>query len=80
SQLSHVKSFLALFVSVFCDDYGIYYLRGKMDRFYFFTDYAVLENLIENKFSVIDKFREEAKKLDLGLSLSMGLAYGNENH
>ncbi|NQO43949.1 DHH family phosphoesterase [Streptococcus suis] len=80
SQISQVNSFLAQFVSDFCHDYGIYYRRGTMDRFYFFTDYAVLEKLIENKFSVIDKFREEAKKLDLGLTLSMGLAYGNENH
>ncbi|MFI3127360.1 DHH family phosphoesterase [Streptococcus suis] len=80
SQISQVNSFLAQFVSEFCHDYGIYYRRGTMDRFYFFTDYAVLEKLIENKFSVIDKFREEAKKLDLGLTLSMGLAYGNENH
>ncbi|HFR3403560.1 TPA: DHH family phosphoesterase [Streptococcus suis] len=80
SQISQVNSFLAQFVSEFCHDYGIYYRRGTMDRFYFFTDYAVLEKLIENKFSVIDKFREEAKKLDLGLTLSIGLAYGNENH
>ncbi|HEM3160226.1 DHH family phosphoesterase [Streptococcus suis] len=80
SQISQVNSFLAQFVSEFCHDYGIYYRLGTMDRFYFFTDYAVLEKLIENKFSVIDKFREEAKKLDLGLTLSMGLAYGNENH
>ncbi|HEM5322178.1 TPA: DHH family phosphoesterase [Streptococcus suis] len=80
SQISQVNSFLAQFVSEFCHDYGIYYRRGTMDRFYFFTDYAVLEKLIENKFSAIDKFREEAKKLDLGLTLSMGLAYGNENH
>ncbi|MDW8726651.1 DHH family phosphoesterase [Streptococcus suis] len=80
SQISQVNSFLAQFVSEFCHDYGIYYRRGTMDRFYFFTDYAVLEKLIENKFSVIDRFREEAKKLDLGLTLSMGLAYGNENH
>lgn len=80
SQISQVNSFLAQFVSDFCHDYGIYYRRGTMDRFYFFTDYAVLEMLIENKFSVIDKFREEAKKLELGLTLSMGLAFGAGNH
>lgn len=80
SQISQVNSFLAQFVSEFCHEYGIYYRRGTMDRFYFFTDYAVLERLIDSKFSVIDRFREEAKKLELGLTLSMGLAYGNDNH
>lgn len=80
SQISQVNSFLAQFVSDFCNGYGIYYRRGSMDRFYFFTDYGVLESLIEDKFSVIDKFREEAKKLELSLTLSMGLAYGTTNH
>lgn len=80
SQISQINSFLAQFVSDFTHENGIYYRRGTMDRFYFFTDYAVLERLIGNKFSIIDKFREEAKKMDLGLTLSMGLAYGNNNH
>lgn len=80
SQISQVNSFLAQFVSDFANENGIYYRRGTMDRFYFFTDYAVLERLIEDKFSVINRFREEAKQLDLALTLSMGIAYGNNNH
>lgn len=80
SQISQVNSFLAQFVSEFANENEIYYRRGTMDRFYFFTDYAVLERLIENKFSVIDKFREEAKNLELALTLSIGLAYGDGNH
>ncbi|HEL1586491.1 TPA: DHH family phosphoesterase [Streptococcus suis] len=80
SQISQVNSFLAQFVSDFCHEYDIYYRRGTMDRFYFFTDYGVLESLIESKFSVIDKFREKAKNLELALTLSMGLAYGDGNH
>ncbi|MGT2715989.1 DHH family phosphoesterase [Streptococcus respiraculi] len=80
SQISQVNSFLAQFVSDFANENGIYYRRGTMDRFYFFTDYAVLERLIEDKFSVINRFREEAKQLDLALTLSMGIAYGPNNH
>lgn len=80
SQISQVNSFLAQFVSDFANENGIYYRRGTMDRFYFFTDYAVLERLIEDKFSVINRFREEAKQLDLALTLSMGIAYGVNNH
>lgn len=80
SQISQVNSFLAQFVSDFANENGIYYRRGTMDRFYFFTDYAVLERLIGDKFSVINRFREEAKQLDLALTLSMGIAYGVNNH
>ncbi|MBF0778306.1 DHH family phosphoesterase [Streptococcus cuniculi] len=80
SQISQINSFLAQFVSDFANENGIYYRRGTMDRFYFFTDYAVLEKLIEDKFSVINRFRDEAKQLDLALTLSMGIAYGANNH
>ncbi|HFU4024493.1 TPA: DHH family phosphoesterase [Streptococcus suis] len=80
SQVSQVNSFLAQFVSDFAEENNIYYRRGAMDRFYFFTDYAVLEKLIDNKFKVVDKFRAEAKNLDLALTLSMGIAYGDGNH
>ncbi|MER0122142.1 DHH family phosphoesterase [Streptococcus sp. ZJ93] len=80
SQISQINSFLAQFVSDFANENGIYYRRGTMDRFYFFTDYAVLEGLIEDKFSVINRFREEAKQMELALTLSIGIAYGASNH
>lgn len=80
SQISQVNSFLAQFVSDFAHENDIYYRRGAMDRFYFFTDYAVLEKLIDDKFTVVDKFREEAKNLELALTISMGIAYGVGNH
>lgn len=80
SQISQVNSFLAQFVSDFAHENGVYYRRGTMDRFYFFTDYAVLEKLMDDRFSIIDKFREEAKNLELPLTLSMGLAFGDGNH
>lgn len=48
-----------------------------MDRFYLFTDYTVLEQLMQDKFSVIDTFREEAKKRELPLTMSIGISYGD---
>lgn len=80
AQISQLNSFLAQFVSEFAHQHGIYYRRGTMDRFYLFTDYSVLEALIDSKFSIIDKFREEAKNMDLALTLSIGMAYGDGNH
>ncbi|HGS1963672.1 TPA: DHH family phosphoesterase, partial [Streptococcus pneumoniae] len=54
--------------------------RVSMDRFYLFTDYTVLEGLMNDKFSVIDAFREESKQRQLPLTLSMGFSYGDGNH
>ena len=35
---------------------------------------------MNDKFSVIDSFREEAKQRQLPLTLSMGFSYGDGNH
>lgn len=80
SDISQINSFVANFVKEFTDKYQIFYRRIDMDRFFLMTDYAVLERLIEDKFSVIDDFRTEARARDLSLTLSMGLAFGDHNH
>ena len=80
SDISHINSFVANFVAKFTGKYQMFSRRVTMDRFYLFTDYTVLEQLMQDKFSVIDTFREEAKQRDLPLTMSMGLSYGDGDH
>lgn len=80
SDISHINSFVANFVAEFTGKYQMFSRRVTMDRFYLFTDYTVLEQLMKDKFSVIDTFREEAKQRDLPLTMSMGLSYGDGDH
>ena len=80
SDISHINSFVANFVSEFTGKYQMFSRRVTMDRFYLFTDYTVLEQLMQDKFSVIDTFREEAKQRDLALTMSMGFSYGDGDH
>ncbi len=80
SDISHINSFVANFVAEFTGKYQMFSRRVTMDRFYLFTDYTVLEQLMQDKFSVIDTFREEAKQRDLALTMSMGLSYGDGDH
>ena len=80
SDISHINSFVANFVSEFASKYAMFSRRVGMDRFYVFTDYTVLEELMNDKFSVIDAFREESKQRLLPLTLSMGFSYGDGNH
>lgn len=80
SDISHINSFVANFVSEFAGKHAMFSRRVSMDRFYLFTDYTVLEGLMNDKFSVIDAFREEAKQRQLPLTLSMGFSYGDGNH
>lgn len=80
AETSQINSFVANFISDFTKSKSIFYRRVDTDRFYFFTDYAVLSGLIDDKFTVLETFREQAKKDDLPLTLSMGVAYGDDNH
>ena len=80
SDISSINGFIANFVEEFSEKYHIFYRRVGMDRFYLFTDYTVLEQLIESKFSIIDQFREEAKNRELPITVSMGFSYGDGNH
>lgn len=80
SDISHINTFIANFVEEFTAQYHMFYRRVGMDRFYLFTDYTVLEQLMESKFSVIDQFREDAQKRELPITLSMGFSYGDGGH
>ena len=80
SDISHINSFVANFVAEFTGKHKMFSRRVTMDRFYLFTDYTVLEHLMQDKFSVIDTFREEAKQRDLALTMSMGFSYGDGDH
>ena len=51
SDISSINGFIANFVEEFFGKNTIcFYRRVGMDRFYLFTDYTVLEQLIESKF------------------------------
>ena len=80
SDISNINSFVANFVSEFAGKHAMFSRRVSMDRFYLFTDYTVLKELINDKFSVIDAFRDESKQRQLPLTLSMGFSYGDGNH
>lgn len=80
SDISQINSFIANFVAAFSSQNAMFYRRVGMDRFYVFTDYTVLDRLMQDKFRIIDQFRTEAKEKELPLTLSMGFSYGDSLH
>lgn len=80
AETSQINSFVANFIANFAQSHHIFYRRVDMDRFYFFTDYTVLTELMANKFDFLEQFREEACEKELPLTLSMGFAFGDHNH
>lgn len=80
AEISRINALIANFISEFTENKHIFYRRVDMDRFYFFTDFEVLNSLIDDKFEVLENFRKQTKEVDLPLTMSMGIAYGDDNH
>jgi len=80
AEVSRLNSLIVKFFAGFTQRYNIFYRRVDMDRFYFFTDYAVLSQLMDSKFAILEEFRQKVKKIDLPLTMSMGVSYGEGKH
>ncbi|MGT2907622.1 DHH family phosphoesterase [Streptococcus dentiloxodontae] len=80
ADVSQINSFVASFVSDFAKSKNIFYSRVDMDRFYFFTNYGVLTEFMDQKFPVLDKFRSQAQEQNLPLTLSIGVSFGTLKH
>lgn len=80
ADVSKINTFLAGFISDFAKSKNIFYRRVDGDRFYFFTNYGVLTEFMQQKFSVLDDFRQQAQERDLPLTLSMGISFGTLKH
>ncbi|MCK1165193.1 DHH family phosphoesterase [Streptococcus uberis] len=80
ADISKINSFVANFIAEFMETRHIFYRRVNMDRYYFFTDYQNLKELMDDKFAILEVFRKEALEKQLRLTLSMGISYGQKNH
>lgn len=80
ADVSKINTFVAGFISEFAKAKHIHYRRIEGDRFYFFTNYRVLMEFMNQKFSVLDDFRQQAQERGLPLTLSMGISFGTIKH
>lgn len=80
AEVSQINSFIANFISNFTKSNNIFIVVWIWTVL-LFTDYAVLSSLIDDKFTVLEAFRKQAKEgSELPLTLSIGVAYGDDNH
>ncbi|HAX73904.1 MAG TPA: RNA-binding protein [Firmicutes bacterium] len=62
------------------DQHDIFVRSTAVDRFVLMFSNEVLQQLRQNKFTIIDKIRELAKENDVLLTISMGIATGYEDY
>lgn len=60
-------------------EHRIYLKRISSDRFMAFLNEAMLEQLEEEKFSLLDRIRERTSKQNIPLTLSIGIGYNEDD-
>jgi c-di-AMP phosphodiesterase-like protein len=76
--VSGFDSLLTTYFSNWGRQHGIFYKRISNDRYFLLLNRKELERLEEEKFSIIDNIRDRTSKRNLPLTISLGLAYGDE--
>ena len=78
-EVSALDSLLTTYLSRWAKNNGIFYKKTSSDRFLIILSYSELKTVEENKFNIIDYIRERTSKRNVPLTISIGLAYGEDS-
>jgi c-di-AMP phosphodiesterase-like protein len=76
---SHLNSMVTSLVNNWGAGYGIYVKRISSDRFIAVLNESILLELEKTKFAILDDIRETTSKLNLALTLSIGVGAGSSS-
>ncbi|MGO3572307.1 MAG: DHH family phosphoesterase [Pseudolactococcus laudensis] len=79
SSRTIINNFIATKIDAFSNKYNVYISRYNASRYYVYTNYLSLKQIMDNKFEFVNAFREEATEKNFSLTLSIGMSYGLEN-
>lgn len=78
-SISNLNNFVTTHLSQWAKKHHVYLKRISEDRFIVMMHQMSLLSIEEDKFSIIDRIRERTSKQNFPVTLSMGLAYGDED-
>lgn len=78
-ELSQMSSYVQNTLSDYAQNYHAYLKRIDEDHFLLITHMQDLLQLEKDKFSVLDKIRQETSRSNTPLTLSVGIAYGSSS-
>lgn len=79
SSRTIINNFIATKIYAFSNKYNVYISRYNASRYYVYTNYLSLKQIMDDKFEFVNAFREEATEKNFSLTLSIGMSYGLEN-
>ncbi|MGO2315183.1 MAG: DHH family phosphoesterase [Pseudolactococcus laudensis] len=79
SSRTIINNFIATKIDAFSNKYNVYISRYNASRYYVYTNYLSLKQIMDDKFEFVNAFREEATEKNFSLTMSIGMSYGLEN-
>lgn len=77
-EISYLNSLITTLVSDWASEHKVFYKRINSERFLFVATLADIEKMKENNFDFLKQIRNIATSHELGLTISMGISYGDE--
>lgn len=78
-KISYLNSLITTIVSDWMEEYQVFYKRINEERYFFVAQYQDIKRMIDHKFDLLDKLREESINQGVPITLSMGISYGQSN-
>lgn len=79
SSRTIINNFIATKIDAISSKYNVHITRYNASRYYIYTNYLTLKKIMDDKFTFLNTFREEAAEKHFSLTLSIGMSYGLEN-
>lgn len=77
--VSALDNLLTTYLSNWASQHNVFYKKISDDRYFIMLSYNELQRLETEKFNIIDNIRERTSKRNLPLTISIGLAYGEDS-
>lgn len=79
TEISNLDSFVANTLSQWAKKFGMFLKKVDDDRYFILAFTGTLTAIENEKFKILDVIREKTSKGNSPLTLSVGIAYGNDN-
>ena len=79
SDVSNLNNFVTNQISSWAQSFGIYLRRVDDDHFFVIMYNETLQKVEEDSFKLLDTIREATSKQNSPVTLSIGIAYGDDN-
>lgn len=78
-DVSYLNSFITTFLSDWSKAYHIYFKRQNAERYFFFAHASDVMAMVKDDFAIVDKIRTAGGEQGIILTISIGIAYGDQS-